>query len=91
MRLDHPGEAGDESDPNAEQWSRLEHLVATVADGLQKIENKYTGVNFKGKPPKFEPIPRPGVSSNTRKKGKPARLSAEQNDALFAHLRATQG
>lgn len=66
--------------------------MASVKDTIQQLDNHFVQVNFKGKAPRFEPTPRPGVAVPTSsRKGGRGKLNTEQNDTLFAHLQRTQG
>lgn len=76
-------------DPETEQWSRMEQLIAAVRDELHVIRWLYASVHSdKGSRPKWkpEPLPRPGVTP--RKK---AALAPEQTSLLAQHLARTQG
>lgn len=77
------------ADPEREQWSRAEQLLASVRDELHFLRYSYTVAHSaKNKKPKWtpEPLPRPGVK---RKKQRDV-LNQPQVDTLWAHLQATQ-
>lgn len=81
--------AAAEHDPEKEQWSRVEHLLAAVRDEIHFLRFAYSaGHMAKGQKPKWkpEPLPRPGVS-RTKKRDV---LTTPQVDTLWAHLQATQ-
>jgi len=79
---------GHDHDPETEQWSRTEHLLAAVKDELTALRYSYTAAHSKQRPRwKPAPTPRPGVKS----KKKRSRLNNAQVDALAAHLERTQG
>lgn len=85
MRVDNPGTgAPAEHDVEGEAWSRLEHLLAAVRDEIHLLDVHFQQVNFKGKP-KFEPMPRPGVKTKSKKKS-PGKLAPEANDFLWSYL-----
>ncbi len=77
-----------EHDPESEQWSRQEHLLAMIRDELVTYRWVWSQSKQKQKLKwKPDPLPRPGVRSNKAKK-KPTNLGL---DVLAAHLAATQG
>lgn len=74
-------------DPEVEQWSRVEHLLAAIRDELHFLRFSYSSVHagkhkLKWKP---EPLPRPGVAPTKKKR---ENLSNPQVDLLIAHLDA---
>jgi hypothetical protein len=77
-----------ESDPESEQWSRVEHLLAAVKDELSALRFAFISANSKHKPKwKPEPTPRPGV----KPKRKRPRLNEAQVGALETYLDLVQG
>lgn len=89
MRLAAPPTAAKgEHDAEAEQWSRMEQLLAAIKDELQVLRYTYIASKQKKKPRwKPTPTPRPGVKAPRER----ATLKPEQYDALAAHLARTQG
>lgn len=78
------------ADPEAEQWSRAEQILAAVRDELHVLRWLYVSKNSeRGKGPKWrpEPLPRPGVTPKKKK----AVLAPEQTSILARHLARTQG
>lgn len=76
------------SDPDSEQWSRAEQLLAAVKDELTALRWAYQASKSKHRPKwKPEPTPRPGV----RSKRKRPRLSQGQVNALELYLDRVQG
>jgi hypothetical protein len=79
-------EQGDKGDPEKDRWSKLEQLVAVVADRVAGLTYAYASANtekgkVKPKPP--EPIRRPGG-----KQAKPKQqISDEQATLLFEMLK----
>lgn len=85
MRCDaDPGETAPDRDPESEQWSRAEHLLAAIRDEIHKADNHYLQVNFKGNP-KYVPTPRPGSKAPGTKK-----LTPEATEYLFSYLQSQQ-
>lgn len=79
----------EEHDPESEQWSRAEHLIAAVRDELQSIRYMYERTHGKHKPKWTpSPTPRPGVKPKRKKRPK---LDAQQAAALRDYLARTQG
>lgn len=77
-------------DPETEQWSRAEQLIAEVRDELLRIRWLYSTTHSeRGKGPKWkpDPLPRPGITPKAQK----ARLAPEQASLLARHLARTQG
>lgn len=80
-----PAEAKRDSeaaDPSQGQWSQTEMLLALLIDAVRQLT--YTTLRMQigkkaGKPP--EPIPRPGVPSRSRRRGKT--LSEQQAQFLY--------
>lgn len=76
---------GDEApDSEAEQWSRVEHILASVRDEIHALRWAYGSAHagkqrMKWKP---EPMPRPGVKPTKKK----VRLNEQQTDLLASHL-----
>jgi hypothetical protein len=74
-------------DPEREQWSRMEQLIASVRDELQALRHHYLTMHSQRKlnwnP---EPLPRPGVGRRGH-----AAVSDEQTEMLRAHLAKVQG
>lgn len=80
---------GAPADPEAEQWSRTEQILAAVRDELHVLRWLYISAHSdKGSRPKWkpEPLPRPGVVSKKKPQLKP-----EQTSLLAEHLARTQG
>lgn len=76
--------------PEAEQWSRLEHLVASVRDELLTLRWLYGSVHSDKKLPwKPEPLARPGIAA-AKKAALPSAVP-EDVSALAAYLSRTQG
>lgn len=76
-----------ERDPELEQWSRVEHLLAAVRDELHYlrhafVQSKAGKTKLKWKP---EPLPRPGVKQSKKREV----LVEPQIDLLWAHLQRT--
>lgn len=91
MRLDAPELGPGEKarhDPETEQWSRDQHLLAALKDELSALRYSYLSAHMK-RPPKWkpEPTPRPGVVPTKRR----PQLNEAQVSALEAHLAKTQG
>lgn len=42
------------------RWGDMEHLLALIADHLQVANLQRRAAHFKGRPPKFRPVERPG-------------------------------
>lgn len=77
-------------DPETEQWSRIEHLLASVRDELHFLRYAYTLMNSdKNNRPKWrpEPLARPGVQSKKQR----AALQPEQHSVLANYLARAQG
>jgi hypothetical protein len=75
-------------DPETEQWSRTEHLLAAIRDELNSLRWAFISSKAKQKPKwKPEPTPRPGV----KPKRKRPRLNQTQTSALAQYLERTQG
>lgn len=77
-------------DPETEQWSRVEQLLAGIHDELHIVRYLYTAAHADPKKPiswKPERLPRPGVAVVEQR---PAMLPAQQA-MLAAHLARTQG
>jgi len=93
MRLERSNDPaptfGPPPNPEAEQWSRVEHLLAAVRDELHYMRHAYSQAHsrqrLKWRP---EQLPRPGISS---RKPKRAAITAEQTALLERHLHAVQG
>lgn len=82
-----PAAPGQEPDPEVEQWSRTEHLLAAVKDELAALRHAFITANSKHKPRwKPEPTPRPGV----KPKRKRPRLDEAQVGALERYLEQMQ-
>lgn len=78
------------ADPEAEQWSRTEQILAAVRDELHILRWLYISSHSdKGNRPtwKPEPLPRPGVVASKKKPP----LKPEQTSLLAEHLARTQG
>lgn len=75
-------------DPETEQWSRVEQLLAGVRDEVLALRWVYSSVHSKA-PLKWKPDPlaRPGVTP----KGKRAQTDNKQAELLWAHLNRAQG
>lgn len=78
----------EEPDPENEQWSRVEHILASIRDEIHALRWQYSSAHsgkqrLKWKP---EPLPRPGVKPAKRK----VRLNEQQTGLLAAHLARTQ-
>lgn len=84
MRLDRPDDAAGEHDPETEQWSRAEHLMASVIESIRVLTQRYEQVNFNNGGRNFEPVPRPGISSGEQQRA----LTAEETDFLYEYLKA---
>lgn len=84
-----PGVVNAEHDPEIEQWSRVEQLLAAIRDEMHFLRWAYGAAHSGKQKPKWkpEPLPRPGVSP--RKKKKDEVLSSPQIDLLWQHLNAT--
>lgn len=66
-------------DPDAERWSRQEHLLATLVDEIRALRHVTVSVNSEKAPDwTVEPIPRPGQG-----KAKQVKISPEAADFLF--------
>lgn len=78
-----------ESDPETEQWSRTEHLLAAVKDELVVFRWVWSQGHAGRRKLQWKPEPtvRPGVGGRKQK----PRLDSVQANFLYAHLRATQG
>lgn len=83
-----PSEApGKPHDPESEQWSRLEQLVAGLRDEVHFLRHAYAVTHSKQKVKWTpEPLPRPGI----KPKMKRAVLAPAQLSLLQQHLQATQ-
>lgn len=91
MRLERakqPASPGPPPDPESEQWSRVEHLLAGIRDEIHFLRYGYTTAHTKHVKWKPEQLPRPGVSSSSRPKRAP--ITGDQTEVLFRHLQATQ-
>lgn len=78
------------ADPETEQWSRMEQILAAVRDELHILRWLYSSTHSqRGKGPKWkpEPLPRPGVAP----KKKRLVLAPEQTSVLAQYLARTQG
>lgn len=87
---DPPAAPAEPHDPEIEQWSRDQQLMALIRDELHAIRWLYSSAHSEqGKGPKWtpDPLPRPGVTPEPKR---PA-LSPEQAAALAQHLALTQG
>lgn len=75
-------------DPETEQWSRVEQLLASVRDELHYLRHAFmqskSTRTLRWKP---EPLPRPGVAPRRRR----GPATDAQLNALEAHLARTQG
>lgn len=80
--------SSEEPDPEHEQWSRVEHILAAIRDEIHALRWQY-GSTHSGRRKmqwKPEPMPRPGVKPAKRK----VRLNDAQTDLLAQHLARTQ-
>lgn len=88
LRVDTPPSPSGAHDPEAEQWSRTEHLIASVRDEIHALRHNYIQAHSKSKLQwNPEPLARPGVKSRKAASA----LSPEQVDHLAEHLAKTQG
>lgn len=95
LRLDErdaPGEreSGPPHDPETEQWSRVEQLLAGIHDELNVLHWLYASAHKDPKKPlawKPERLPRPGVAVEVKQ----VAMQPEQIRVLAAHLARTQG
>lgn len=89
LRLEGSGlvPTGPPPDPDAEQWSRVEHLLAAIRDEAHFLRYSYLSSHSKHslrwKP---EPLPRPGIKPKKKREA----LTSPQANALYDHLRRTQ-
>jgi hypothetical protein len=80
---------GADHDPETEQWSRVEQLLAAVKDELTALRFAFISSKSKHKPRwKPTPTPRPGVRPKRKKRPK---LTQDQVGSLAAYLARTQG
>lgn len=71
--------------PDKAQWSMVEILLAGIKDEITLARNVSIAAAG-GKPPDFNPTPRPGISTSARKKT----LTDEQRRELDPRLRSEQ-
>lgn len=77
-------------DPAEGRWSQAEMLQAATVDALQHLAWLYTCAHTPAKapkPPKPDPIPRPGAKAA----GKQRRLSDGAYERLFNHINGLPG
>lgn len=89
MRLAAPDEGeAPEHDPDTEQWSRAEHLMAAMIDELLRLRWLTQAVHS-AKQPSWspEPVPRPGLPKVQAKPG----ISLEAAETLFSFLNPEGG
>lgn len=91
LRVDiDPDDLSDVSDydPEGEQWSRAEHLIASVRDELHALRHHYLQ-SHSNSPIQWQPdpLPRPGIARRTGV----SKVSTEQTSLLAAHLALVQG
>lgn len=87
---DAPAAVEEPRDPEAEQWSRVEQLLAGIHDELHIVRWLYTSAHADPKKPVTwtpERLPRPGVAAVL----KAPPMLPEQQAMLAAHLARTQG
>lgn len=77
-------------DPETEQWSRAEQLIASVRDELHILRWLYTSYHAdRAHRPKWkpDPLPRPGMSPVRKRKA----LQPEQQSLLAQYLAGSHG
>jgi hypothetical protein len=74
-----------ERDPEAEQWSRVEHLLAGVIDAVHQHSWIYVSAHSDRAPDRPPPLPRPGVAP------KKTRLTITQAELLFDAIYTEEG
>jgi len=70
-------------DPKRAPWSSIEFLLATLIDEVRNLSWMYAQSHSKGKVPRPEPIPRPGVQAGKRRR----QMSVEEIKAIDPRLR----
>jgi len=88
VRNELEAEAEAAKDYEAEQWSRVEQLIAAVRDELHFLRHDYEKAHSKGSLKwKAHPLPRPGVAPPKKKR----KATRAELDILWMHLQSNPG